>query len=53
MSLDKAILASAKKEYSDFAEVVNKEVESKMKSYLGGFTQYLEKTAFQSEKEEE
>ena len=49
MSIDKAIVASAKKEYNDFEKVISKEVELKMKNYLGGFQQYLEKNAFKKE----
>lgn len=51
MSIDNAIIASAKKEYSDFNKEISTEVEDKMRHYLGGFTQYLEKNAF-SKKEE-
>lgn len=50
--LDQAVLASAKKEYKDFEKVVSNEVEDKMKTYLGGFQQYLEKNAFKKDDEE-
>lgn len=47
--LDKAILAGAKKEYKDFEKVVSQEVEQKMKTVLGGFTDYLNRNHFKKE----
>ena len=49
MAIDSAIVAAAKKEYKDFEKDINTEVESKMKKYLSGFQQHLEKNAFNKE----
>lgn len=46
MSLDQSIVAAAKKDYTEFEEIINKEIENKMKTYIGGFQDYLEKNAF-------
>ena len=44
---DKNILVSAaKKDYKTFEREIITKVEDKMKSYLSGFSQYLEKNAF-------
>lgn len=50
MTLDASFITMvAKKEYKDFEKVLNTEVESKLKSHLSGFTNYLEKTTFAKE----
>jgi hypothetical protein len=49
VDLNQAVLASAKKEYKDFEKIVASEVEERMKSTLGGFTEYLVKNHFKKE----
>lgn len=49
MALDKSISAAAKKEYKDFEKEIAPELEAKMKTYLSGFTEYLDKNAFTKE----
>jgi hypothetical protein len=52
MALSDALVTMvAKKDYKSFEAEMNKEVESKLKSHLAGFTGYLEKTAFQKDME--
>lgn len=51
MSLEKSIVAAAKKEYTEFSEIITNEVESKLRNYLSGFTKYLEDNAFKKEEE--
>lgn len=47
MALDQSIVTMiAQKEYKEFEKVLNKEVESKMKTHLSGFTNYIEKNTF-------
>lgn len=47
MPLEDAITSAAKKEYSEFENEISASVEDKMKNYLSGFTDYLQKTAFE------
>lgn len=52
MTLDASFITMvAKKEYKDFEAVLNTEVESKLKTHLTGFTNYLEKNSFTKEEE--
>ena len=52
MALDQTLVTMvAKKDYKEFEEVLNSEVEAKMKTYLSGFTDYLEKNTFNTEQE--
>lgn len=46
MSIQDSITSAAKKDYKEFEGKINKEVENKMKTYLSGFNDYLQKTAF-------
>jgi hypothetical protein len=48
---DTVVTMVAKKDYKAFEAEMSKEVESKLKTHLAGFTGYLEKTAFQKEVE--
>lgn len=42
----------AKKDYKAFEAELNKEVESKLKTHLTGFTNYLEKNTFVNKEEQ-
>ena len=48
---DTLVTMVGKKDYKAFEAEISKEVESKLKGHLSGFTGYLEKTAFQKEAE--
>jgi hypothetical protein len=50
MSLDQTFITMvAKKEYKDFEKVIAAELETKMKTHLTGFSNYIEKTTFQKQ----
>lgn len=48
---DKIVTMVAKKDYKSFESAINTEVEAKLKAHLSGFTNYLEKNAFQKEED--
>jgi len=52
MGTSETIIAAAKKDYKAFESEVKNQVEDKMKTYLSGFSKYLEKNAFSKKKED-
>lgn len=50
--LDKSIKFAAEKDYTEFEKVVTDKMSDKMKTHLSGFINHLEKSMFDTEKEE-
>lgn len=48
-TLGNSITAAAKKDYKEFEKAISGEFESKMKNYLSGFNDFLQKNAFKKE----
>lgn len=49
MSIQDSIVSVAKKDYKEFESHIAPELEAKMKEYLTGFNDYLQKNAFKKE----
>lgn len=52
MGLHDSVSAAAKKEYKEFEKEVGAELETKLKTYLSNFQNFLDRTAFKKEEED-